>query len=86
MVNRIDPASAMGGPRGGGQCPHVPSRLSPSPLLPFAPPPSRVTGKTSGSPLQAGRWGGGGEGVGGGGEEVTWTTAAQQLIERPLGG
>ena len=28
----------------------------------------------------------GGEGVGGGGEEVTWTTAAQQLIERPLGG
>ena len=31
-------------------------------------------------------WKGEGGGVGGGGEEITWTTATSQLIERPLGG
>ena len=66
--------------------------IYPPPLLsllppPPHPPPSRATGMTSGSnPPQAGK-GEGGEVRGEeGGEEVTWTTAASQLLERPLGG
>ena len=82
MVDRIDPAPAMGETRDGGQCPHMPPRLSPPPLLPPPPTPSRIPGMTSGSPLHAGR--GKEEGQGVGGEEITWTTTASQLIERPL--
>ena len=86
MVNRIDPAPAMGETRDRGQCPHVPPHLSPHhpPSFHHHHPPSRIPGMTSGSPLHAGM--GKEEEKGGGGEEITWATAASQLIERPLGG
>ena len=61
MVNRIDPAPAVGETRPPQQNPRNDQRLTPP------------------------RWKGEGGGVGGGGEEITWTTAASQLIERPLG-
>ena len=81
MVNRIDPAPAVGETSDGGQCPHMHPRLSlPTPPLP---PPGRIPGMTQW--LTPPCWKGEGRGVGGGGEEITWTTAASQLIERPLG-
>ena len=79
MVNRIDPASAMGGTRGGGQCPMCPPAYLPSPLPP-------QQSHRNDQRLTPPCWKGEGGGVGGGGEEITWTPAASQLIERPLGG
>ena len=73
MVNRIDPAPAVGETRDGGQCPHVP-----------VPHPPQQDPRNDQWPTPPG-WKGEGGGIGGGGEEITWTTAASQLIERPLG-
>ena len=75
MVNRIDPAPAVGETRDGGQCPHMPPA--------YLPPPQQ--NPRNDQRLTPPRWKGEGGGVGGGGEEITWTTAASQLIERPLG-
>ena len=60
MVDRIDPAPAMGETRDGGQCPHMP----PPPPSTTTNPPSRIPGMTSGSPLHAGKGKEEGQGVG----------------------
>ena len=75
MVNRIDPAPAVGETRDGGQCPHMHPRLSlPTPPLP-PPPPGRIPGMTSGSPLHAGKGKEEGKGVG-----VRKSPGPQQLV------
>ena len=70
----------------GGQ--HVPPTYLPSPLLALLPPPPQRSHRNAQRPTPPGWKEGKGEEweVRGGGEEVTWTTAASQLIERPLGG
>ena len=81
----IPPQLWVGQEVGEGVNAHVPSRLSPSPpLLPSSPPPQQS--QRNDQWLTPPCWKGKGGGVGGGGEGVTWTTAASQLIERPLGG
>ena len=77
MVDRIDPAPAMGETRDGGQGRHMPPCLSPPP--PFfhhhQNPPSRIPGMTSGSPLHAGKGKEEGQGVG-----VRKSPGPQQLV------
>ena len=82
--SEIIPVPAMGRAGGGGR---GRAMCALQLIHPPPPPPSRATGMTSGSnPPQAGK-GEGGEVRGEeGGEEVTWTTATSQLLERPLGG
>ena len=76
MVNRIDPAPAMGETRDGGSMPtYAPAYL---------PPPPQQNPRND-QRLTPQCWKGEGGGEGGGDEEITWTTAARQLIERPLG-
>ena len=89
MVDRIDPAPVMGETRDRGQCPCMPSQLiSPPPSSPTFPPPPfypHQPPQQNDQRLTPPGWKGEGGGVGGGGEEITWTIAASQLIERPLG-
>ena len=79
----------MGETRDRGQCPCMPSQLTSPPSSPTFPPPPfypHQPPQQNDQRLTPPGWKGEGGGVGGGGEEITWTTATSQLIERPLGG
>ena len=77
--SRIDPASAMGGAGGGGG-----RAICALPLISPPPPQRSHRNDQRLTPMLEG--GEGEEWEVRGSEEVTWTTAASQLIERPLGG
>ena len=94
MGSKIDPASAMGGTGGGGggRATCALPLISPPPLLallPLLPPPPQQSHRNDQRLTPPGWKEGEGEREEWevrGGEGVTWTTAASQLIERPLGG
>ena len=84
MANRIDPAQIWMGEGTGANDRVCPTRLSPPPLLATPPPPPPLN-PMSDQRLTLPCWNGEGGGGRGWSEEITWTAAASQLTERPLG-